>query len=205
MKSIKKTIVLFLALTLLTPILATAKGGQGNGGNNRQAVVIELYPEDESTLLWMREEEKVARDVYLAMDALWNKPVFRNIASSEQSHMDALLRKINSFGLEDPAQPGVGDFYSAELQSLYDDLIAKGQHSYIDALEVGAIIEDLDIDDLMKAIAATDNLALKTTYESLLEASKSHLRAFIGLLEQQGKEYTPTHISQELFDAIIDA
>ncbi len=205
MKSIKKTIVLFLSLTLLTPILATAKGGQGNGGNNSQAVVTELYPEDETTLLWMREEEKLARDVYLAMDARWNKPVFRNIASSEQSHMDALLRKINSFGLEDPVLPGKGKFYFAELQSLYDDLVAKGKNSYIDALEVGATIEDLDINDLIKAIAATENLALKTTYESLLEASKNHLRAFIRRLDQQGKTYTPVYISQELFDAIIDA
>jgi len=205
MKSINKTIVLFLALILLTPILATAKGGQGNGGNNRQAVVTELYPEDESTLLWMREEEKVARDVYLAMDKQWNQPVFRNIANSEQSHMDALLRKINSFGLEDPVLPRRGAFYSDELQSLYDGLVTKGQQSYIDALEVGVTIEDLDIADLIEAITATDNLALKTTYESLLEGSKNHLRAFIGLLQQQGVSYQPQYISLELFEAIIDA
>ncbi len=205
MKSINKIIVLFLTLTLLTPILSTAKGRQGNGGNNRQSVATELYPEEESTLLWMREEEKLARDVYLAMDDQWNKQVFRNIASSEQSHMNAVLRKINLFGLSDPVLPDRGEFYSDELQFLYDSLVIKGQQSYIDALEVGATIEDLDIADLIRAITATDNLALKTTYERLLEGSKNHLRAFIGLLQQQGIDYQPEYISQELFDAIIDA
>ncbi|SHE20853.1 DUF2202 domain-containing protein [methanotrophic endosymbiont of Bathymodiolus puteoserpentis (Logatchev)] len=205
MKSINKIIVLFLTLTLLTPILSTAKGRQDNGGNNRQSVATELYPEEESTLLWMREEEKLARDVYLAMDDQWNKQVFRNIASSEQSHMNAVLRKINLFGLSDPVLPDRGEFYSDELQFLYDSLVIKGQQSYIDALEVGATIEDLDIADLIRAITATDNLALKTTYERLLEGSKNHLRAFIGLLQQQGIDYQPEYISQELFDAIIDA
>jgi len=204
MKSISKTIVLFVALTLLTPMLATAKGGQTTRGNNREVVTVTLYPEDESTLLWMREEEKLARDVYFAMDDRWNKRVFRNIASSEQQHMDALLRQINSFNLVDPVVPGRGVFYSDELQTLYADLVEKGQQSYIDALEVGATIEDLDIDDLMKAIDATDNLALKMTYQSLLEGSKNHLRSFIGLLQQQGVSYDPQFISQELFDAIID-
>jgi len=204
MKSISKTIVLFVALALLMPMLATAKGGQTTRGNNREVVTVTLYPEDESTLLWMREEEKLARDVYLAMDDRWNKRIFRNIASSEQQHMDALLRQINSFNLVDPVVPGRGVFYSDELQSLYTELVEKGQQSYIDALEVGATIEDLDIDDLMKAIDATDNLALKMTYQSLLEGSKNHLRSFIGLLQQQGISYEPQFISQELFDAIIN-
>jgi len=204
MKSISKTIVLFVALTLLMPMLATAKGGQSTRGNNREVVTVTLYPEDESTLLWMREEEKLARDVYLAMDDRWNKRVFRNIASSEQQHMDALLRQINSFNLVDPVLPERGVFYFDELQILYAELVGKGQQSYIDALEVGATIEDLDIDDLMKAIAATDNLALKMTYQSLLEGSKNHLRSFIGLLQQQGVSYDPQYISQELFDAIIN-
>jgi len=204
MKSISKTIVLFVALALLMPMLATAKGGQSTRGNNRDVVTVTLYPEDESTLLWMREEEKLARDVYLAMDDRWNKRVFRNIASSEQQHMDALLRQINSFNLVDPVVPERGVFYSDELQNLYAELVEKGQQSYVDALEVGATIEDLDIDDLMKAIDATDNLALKMTYQSLLEGSKNHLRSFIGLLQQRGVSYAPQFISQELFDAIID-
>jgi len=204
MKSISKTMVLLLALTLLTPAMVSAKGNQGAKGNTGPAVVVELSPEDESTLLWMREEEKLARDVYLAMDKTWKQQVFRNIANSEQNHIDALLRKMNTFGIDDlvPLQRGV--FYSSELQELYDILVAKGNESYVGALKVGATIEDLDIYDLKVAIEATNNVALKTTYESLLEGSKNHLRSFIGLLQQQGEDYKPQYIDEVLFDAIIN-
>ncbi|RLA25661.1 MAG: hypothetical protein DRQ62_01925, partial [Gammaproteobacteria bacterium] len=116
--------------------------------------------------------------------------------------MDALLRKINSFGLSDPVLPRRGEFYSDELQSLYRDLVAKGKQSYIDSLEVGATVEDIDICDFMMAIETTNNLALKTSYEKLLEGSKNHLRTFIDLLQQQGRTYHPQRISQELFEAI---
>ena len=53
------------------------------------------------------------------------------------------------------------------------------------------------------AIEATSNLALKTTYENLLEGSKNHLCAFAGLLQNQGIEYNPQYIDQALFDAIL--
>jgi hypothetical protein len=68
---------------------------------------------------------------------------------------------------------------------------------------VGATIEDKDIMDLVAAIKATNNLSLKTTYENLLEGSKNHLRAFVGLLRKQGMDYAPQFIDQALFDAIL--
>jgi len=203
MNTISKTIVLLLTLSFISPTIVLAKGGRGSGPKNRQTVVTLLDAEQETTLLWMREEEKLARDVYLAMSVSWGQPVFSNIASSEQRHMDALLKKINTFGLSDPAYPETGEFSIEELQHLYNELVDKGNQSYIDALEVGATIEDLDIYDLTEAIKETENIALKTTYENLLEGSKNHLRAFIGLLQEQGKEYKPQYISQELFDAIL--
>lgn len=191
----------FLALVLLAPLSAAAKGGAWRGGNHNQQALLSV--DEENTLLWMREEEKMARDVYLTMYKEWRKPVFANIADSEQNHMDAIERKIDAYGLEDPVLPGIGNFSNGTLQNLYDDLIARGSQSYIDALWVGATIEDLDIVDLQEAIAATDNLALQTTYANLLEGSKNHLRAFVGLLQQEGEDYQPQYIDQELFEAII--
>jgi len=194
-------------LTLMTLLLTltctfTAQAG-GKSGIKQQQTVTLLSEEEESTLLWMREEEKVARDVYLTMFTQWNKTVFANIADSEQSHMDALLKKIESFGLIDPVLPAIGSFSNSELQALFDELVAKGHLSYVDALIVGATIEDMDIRDISAAIAQTSNLGLKTTYESLLEGSKNHLRAFVGLLEEQGVTYSPQYIEQALFDAIL--
>lgn len=194
-------------LTLMTLILALtctfAVQARGKPPTKVQQSVAILSEVEESTLLWMREEEKVARDVYLTLYNAWNKKVFANIADSEQSHMDALLKKIESFGLVDPVIPEIGDFSNPELQILYDGLITQGKLSYIDALIVGATIEDMDIRDINNAIAETSNLGLKTTYESLLEGSKNHLRAFVGLLEQAGVEYSPQFIEQALFEAIL--
>ena len=53
----------------------------------------------------MREEEKLARDVYLAMDDLWGLRVFSQISWSEQNHMDAVLAVLDKYGVLDP----VGD------------------------------------------------------------------------------------------------
>ena len=117
--------------------------------------------------------------------------------------MDAILKKIKLFGLTDPSLLGIGSFTNPDLQELYSQLIEQGRLSYNDALTAGATIEDKDILDLMNAIKGTKNLALKTTYQNLTEGSKNHLRAFVGLLKNQGLEYTPQFISQDLFDAIL--
>jgi hypothetical protein len=117
--------------------------------------------------------------------------------------MDAILKKIKLFGLTDPNSSKIGSFINPDIQELYNELIYQGRLSYNDALTVGATIEDRDILDLMNAIKGTKNLALKTTYQNLLEGSKNHLRAFVGLLKNQGIEYNPQFISQELFDAIL--
>lgn len=199
MKMAMKLIGLILALACAFPVLA---GGKPATTSRSSAAVLTVT--EEATLLWMREEEKLARDVYLTLYKVWNKPIFSNIAESEQAHMDALLKKIELFGLIDPALPDVGDFANPELQALYDELVARGKLSYVDALTVGATIEDMDIRDIGNAIAETTNLPLKTTYESLLEGSKNHLRAFVDLLDQEGVEYSPQYIDQAVFDAILD-
>ncbi|MCK9606338.1 MAG: DUF2202 domain-containing protein [Methylomonas sp.] len=198
MKMAMKLIGLVLALSCAFPVMAGGKPAM-----TRQSSATLLTEAEEATLLWMREEEKLARDVYLTLYKLWNKPVFAEIAESEQAHMDALLKKIELFGLIDPVLPEVGSFSNPDLQSLYDELIARGQLSYVEALAVGAAIEDMDIRDIGNAIAETANLSLKTTYESLLEGSKNHLRAFVDLLDQQGVEYSPQFIDQAVFDAIL--
>jgi len=205
MKIINKSIVLLLALSLLTPFAASAKGGKRSAKNKPQTVVAVLAVEQQDTLLFMREEEKLARDVYLALYEQWDVAVFKNIARSEQKHMNALLRKINSFGLTDPVLAAEGQFNNPDLQALHVSLVELGSDSYIKALTVGATIEDLDIADLIDAIENTENLSLKMTYQNLLEGSKRHLRAFTSLMKQQGVDYSPEYISQELYNAILSS
>lgn len=205
MNAITKLIPLVLMMCLSISFPALAKGPSSAGSMTNQASlnIASLSDEEANTLLWMREEEKMARDVYGAMYKVWKQRVFKNIAASEQRHMDAVLKKLNLFGLPDPALPEAGRFTNPNLQAFYDQSIAQGEQSYIDALRAGATIEDVDIRDLLAAIEATNNLALKTTYQNLLEGSKNHLRAFVGLLRKQGVEYSPQYIEQALFDAIL--
>ena len=207
MKTTTKIIGFALALSLSSafPVLARGPSSGSNGLRAQQTAqnLATLSAAEEDTLLFMREEEKMARDVYLTVNKVWKKAVFKNIAASEQKHMDAILKKINLFGLTDPALAGVGSFTNQDIQDFYDQLIMQGKTSYIDALRAGATIEDVDIQDLMNAIDDTNNLALKTTYENLLEGSKNHLRAFVGLLQKQGIKYSPQYIDQDLFDAIM--
>ena len=192
-----KFIAILLTLSLLSPALVSAKGRGDTSTNQQQSA--QLTGAEEATLLFMREEEKLARDVYLKMYKKWGASIFNNIAKAEQNHMDALLKKIDSYGLEDSITPKTGEFNDPELQALYYDLIKQGLQSYTSALEVGATIEDLDIMDIAVAIEETDKLDMQTTYQSLLEGSKNHLRSFVNLLG----EYEPQYIDQDLYDAII--
>lgn len=199
-------ISILLAGALAASDAALARGPGGPGFQQGNAVAVAYAPataEEAATLLWMREEEKLARDVYLGLYDKWQDPVFAAIARSEQRHFDALGAKITLFGLADPALPGIGEFANGDLFALYGSLLATGSQSYGQALTVGATIEDLDIRDLLAALDATANPALRTVYGHLLEASKNHLRAFVARLETLGIDYQPQYIDPLLFDAIV--
>lgn len=167
------------------------------------ASVTALSASEAGTLTFMREEEKLARDVYTNFYQLWRANVFYNISLSEQQHMDTMKKMLDKYKLPDPVLPTVGSFSDPALQSLYNTLLASGSKTLIDGLKVGATIEEVDMVDLQKAIDGTTHTDLKTAYQNLMEGSKSHLRAFVGELSKQGVTYTPQYISQELFNAII--
>lgn len=165
----------------------------------------DLTQEEMDGLLYMREEEKLARDVYTALGEQWGMPIFQNIAGSEQAHMDSVLMLIEQYGLVDPAAGnGVGEFSNPIFQSLYADLVAQGAISLDDALTVGATIEELDIVDLQERLAQTENEYIVQVYGNLLAGSENHLRSFVSILERQtGTTYEPVYLDQNAYDAII--
>ena len=200
----QRTLITALAMTAAVTALPIMPVQAASGpGTSTQNVVAAVTSTDAETLAWMREEEKLARDVYLNLYKRWKKPVFNNIAASEQRHFDAIGAKLDQFGLPDPALPGIGQFSNGELQALYDQLLAEGRKSYAKALWVGATIEDMDIRDLQAAIEATSVPSLKTTYGNLLEGSKNHLRSLVGLLTKTGISYEPQYTDPALYDAIL--
>ena len=155
-------------------------------------------------ILFMREEEKLARDVYLAMADQWGMNIFSNIAGSENTHMDAVLTMIELSSLEDPVGDAVqGAFENQELQNLYDDLVDRGNQSLEEALLVGGAIEEIDILDLQDYLAGTENDALIVVYQNLLSGSINHLKSFVRIYERQtGESYQPQFLTQEAYDEL---
>ncbi len=152
-------------------------GGSRVQGLTGQAAV--LTDDEKYWLTYMREEEKLARDVYLSLGSRWSIPILSNIAQSEQVHMDSVKTLIDRYGMPDPAAgKAQGEFTDPVLQKLYNDLIAQGSVSSVDALKVGIFIEETDISDLNKAIAATTHKDIRTMYNNLLQGSMNHLNAF---------------------------
>lgn len=156
-------------------------------------------------LLFMREEEKLARDVYLTLYDMWNINIFKNIAASEQTHTDAVKNLLDQYGLEDPmVDDERGVFENDDLQALYDQLIAQGSQSLEEALKVGGAIEEIDILDLEEYIAQTDNADIQMVYESLLKGSRNHLRAFVSNLQNQtGTTYQPQYMPEDAYQSIV--
>ena len=165
-----------------------------------------LSAADINGLAYMREEEKLAMDVYTTLYATWGTPVFDNIALSESAHTTAVLTLINQYGLPDPAAttlPGV--YLDASLQALHDQLVAQGLSSEVDALRVGALIEETDIKDIRERMALTDEVAVLKVYDKLLCGSRNHLRSFDQNLNMRGVDYAPMVISQAEWDAIASS
>ena len=156
------------------------QGPHNQGSASQQArAAFQLTEAEELNILHMREEEKLARDVYLVMYELWGANIFANISESEQQHMDAVENLITRYGLTDPVVDGmVGQFTNPDFKALYDEFIEAGSVSLDEALKVGVWIEELDIADLEKALQETTKRNIQRVFESLLNASNNHLDAF---------------------------
>jgi len=166
-----------------------------------------LSAEEIAGLKFMREEEKLAHDVYIALYALYgNDDIFYRISLSETTHTEAILALLVKYGIPDPAAgKPAGVFEDPDLQALYNTLIAMGSASHIAALKVGALIEETDIRDIKAKIAVTDEADILTVYNSLLCGSQDHLRAFNSQLLALGVTYVPQAITQAMWDSIVSA
>ena len=161
-----------------------------------------------ANLQFMREEEKLARDVYLTLDQYWGNltSVFANIAVSEESHTSTINYLLEKYDIEDPVISNeVGVFTNPELQELFHTLVEKGIASFIDGLYVGALIEEVDMEDIVAAIDATDERAMILAYSNLLDGSKSHLRGFVSVIESQGLVYEAQVLNADEVQLILES
>ena len=213
---ITTSVILLIALVVSIPAEAQRRGGGRSGGTGDCAGVVAHYTDqlemnplsqgDIDGLNLMREEEKLARDVYLTLGELWSMPIFFNIARAEQQHMDRVLSVMDLYEITDPiVDDSVGVFADQHFADLYTTLVDLGSQSLIDGLIVGATIEDLDIFDLNDLINIGTNDHLLFAWQNLLKGSRNHLRAFMSALNAQDGVYLPQYLDQEAFDAIVES
>lgn len=165
-----------------------------------------LTADEEAGILQMREEEKLARDVYREAYDTWNINVFNNISGSEQKHMTAMWALIEKYDLVDPVQNDArGIFTSPLMNQLWSDLQPRVTSHADSALFMGSFIEELDIVDLRNLSAASDNLDIQLIYANLERGSRNHLRGFHEQQQMRGLTYTPQFLTQAEYDSIVNS
>lgn len=179
-----------------------AADSTGDSDTGTSEEPVEPTEDDIRGLLWMREEEQLAHDVYTVLGEQWGLGIFGNISRSEGRHVERIVGLLGHYGIEDPMvdRPS-GTFTIPELQELYDKLVADGGESLVNALEVGATIEEIDIVDLRAR--ATDVAGIQAAYDVLEQGSHNHLRAFVSQLDARDVHYEPAHLDAAAYHEIV--
>ncbi len=192
-----------LAFIFSTGLLASLATSSAQAENAKSAVVGAKHKQD---IQFLREEEKLARDVYRTLYKRWNLRLFENISQAEQRHMDRMGTIISRYKIDDPVKNDkVGVFANAKLASLYKELVAKGSKSEVDALLVGATIEDLDIRDIRGMRQNTTDHDTLDAFAKLECGSRNHMRAFTRQLASRGVTYKAEFLSSQDISAIVNA
>ncbi len=183
-----------------------AKDSSGNRAVKRRKVKVvsgnKLSDEQKYALAYMWNEEKLAKDIYLALNELTPHNTLYNIATrSEVRHeaaVEDLVRKYDinitnlenyeiSYSEEELRALAPGEYAVPEIQELYDTLYAMGSQSLQDALEVGCVVEVTDVNDLNRYIEIAEGEEdLVETFEFLRSGSYNHYWAFDRALKSMG-------------------
>ncbi len=218
----KRTYLIIIAIIFTTSFMAcnnndssivAPEDSQANNGTTKELVdsinslpTTTLSDSEKDGLVFMREEEKLARDVYLHFYEKYNTRVFSNIAKAESTHMAALKTLLDKYQLVDPVvDDNIGVFQNEKLAGLYTQLTTAGDVSLVEALKIGLTIEDLDIYDLMEYTKDVTSDDIILVYNNLTRGSRNHLRAFNRQVLRSGGTYAAQFITQELFDEIINS
>jgi len=227
MKTIVKTIVIssFMAASI---VLSSCQKDMNNSDNAQYASLLSVsgdgttsliaanlksafvetsaFTEAElASLLKMKEEEKLARDVYTVLYQKWGSQVFSNISAAESNHLNAIILLLTNYGATDTSIGEAGIFTDGEVQALYNKLVANANISIAEAFKTGALIEEMDIKDLTASLVSTTNENIIIVFDNLLKGSRNHMRAFNRQLTTLGVVYTPVYISQTEYTLIVNS
>lgn len=164
-----------------------------------------LTPQERQSLIYVREAEKMARDLYLGMYQAWGLSVFKSTSAEEQDHVDAMLELFGIYALSDPlaARDVPGTYLNQNITSMHSSLFSQGIRSKKDGLKACALQEEINILDLDLAMKSTQKPDIARVYLELQRDSMNHLRSFAHCLEALGERYRAVKLSQQTVDAII--
>ena len=170
-----------------------------NAGNGFD---LSLYPESnltdaqKYTIAFMWNEEKLAKDIYLALNSIYPTHQLETIATQSETKHQALVEELvqrydlnitnlvdykENYSEEELRAFEPGEFAIQAIQDLYDALYSKGSQSQQDALEVGCMVEVTDINDLNEEIAIAEEVNasdLVAVFSHLRDGSYNHYWAF---------------------------
>jgi hypothetical protein len=198
MKRQTAPITLILAMSLFALLLVSCTK------DTETTTTTPLTDSDKNALLFMLEEEKLARDTYTYLWEVWQINPFTNIKSSEQSHMDAIAQVLTSYGIQYTILPA-GQFADSLLLNFYNQFVTSGSISSSNAFQIGATIEDLDISDLEEYTAQSTNETVINVFNSLECGSRNHLRSFVSAIVSAGGSYAPQFMSQDYYNEIVSS
>lgn len=201
------------AMNTANPQYASVLDVQADGTStvvevNLKSAFIEtavLTDSELASLLKMKEEEKLARDVYEVLYQKWGSQLFSNITVAENNHLNAIVLLLENYGATETTVGEAGKFTNAEVQTLYNKLVASGTVSIEEAYKTGSLIEEMDIKDMTVALSGTTNENVIMVFENLYRGSRNHLRAFSRQLISFGIVFTPVYISQSDYDLIVNS
>ncbi len=228
MKTIVKSILVSGLITASMIFTSSCEKDLSNSGNTQYASVIDVASDGATSvieanitsafvvtaslseteiaaLLKMKEEEKLARDIYSAMYQKWGSQIFSRISAAENNHLNAINLLIRNYGLADSLIGDAGAFSNVDIQNLYNQLLNTASVSVEEAYKTGAFVEEMDIKDLSESLVNISNENVILLFENLLKGSRNHLRAFDRQLTNLGLSYTPSYISQADFDQIVNS
>jgi len=181
----------------------------GNGNGNSEALVEDAINAPMSTLsqalkdsiTYMYSEEGLAYDVYTNIYKVQAVQQLQNIAqNSEIKHIDAVNELAIKYDLNMTQYPDTEASYSIDnigdgtypvdtVQYLYNLLYNKGIESEKDALEVGCMVEVVDITDLDKYMELAESSKASDVldiFDFLRKGSYTHYWAFDQGLKDMG-------------------
>ena len=162
-----------------------------------------LTQEVKDALAYMGNEERLAYDVYMNLydhhiaNGIEIKQLLNISQNAETKHIDIVQQLVRKYQLSEDELSDVSDpvadntvtqsdmprgvYDIAKIQELYDELYAKGVDSKKDALEVGCMVEVVDVTDLDEYIQlaqTSEAIDVVDAFNILRDGSYNHYWAF---------------------------